>query len=225
MCKCYEGDNGEIKDMWLSYGEDYLNRFGRTTKEINVDVGDVRYYPFVWTDNIDESTNTFESCYGTKISQIPGFFSGERAEIEESFFEDGVFQFLSDLENEADDCSSICVPELFYMTKDISLGTPKQECLGGKLQDSKNISQQYSKWLKIGGILIYTSIVWCLPLFTGYEKDAWDEEESELEMGSVKKPKIADPQKEETDDDEAEVEHIGDQVAQNPLDQSDVIQK
>jgi hypothetical protein len=32
----------------------------------------------------------------------------------------------------------------------------------------------------IGSILIYTSIIWSFPLFTGYEKDNWDEEEEEL---------------------------------------------
>tara|TARA_B110000285_G_C14825697_1_gene468546 strand:+ start:552 stop:698 length:147 start_codon:yes stop_codon:yes gene_type:complete len=48
--------------------------------------------------------------------------------------------------------------------------------------------------------LVYTSLIWCIPLFTGYEKDAWDEEESELEMGSIKKPKAIAVEREETED-------------------------
>ena len=63
--------------------------------------------------------------------------------------------------------------------------------------------------------MIYTSITWCLALFTGYEKDAWDEEESELEMGSVKKPKQTIPEKDDTDDDEGDIEHVGENVPQS----------
>ena len=55
-------------------------------------------------------------------------------------------------------------------------------------------------------------------MFTGYEKDAWDEEESELEMGSVKKPKTKDPYREETDDDEAEIEHVGQPIGDTKTD-------
>ena len=49
----------------------------------------------------------------------------------DQFFDGGMFEFLSELENEneADECSSICEPQLLYLTKDISEGSPKQECL------------------------------------------------------------------------------------------------
>jgi len=63
--------------------------------------------------------------------------------------------------------------------------------------------------------LVYTSLVWCIPLFTGYEKDAWDEEESELEMGSIKKPKAISVEREETEDEDAEVDHIGESIVQS----------
>ena len=61
----------------------------------------------------------------------------------DQFFDGGMFEFLSELENEneADECSSICEPQLLYLTKDISEGSPKQECLSQKLQVSKDISQ------------------------------------------------------------------------------------
>lgn len=46
------------------------------------------------------------------------------------FFDfDNRYEFLVFLENTYDDCSSICDPSLFTLTRDVSLGIPTQECL------------------------------------------------------------------------------------------------
>lgn len=34
-CKCYEGDNGEIKEKWYSYGDAFFNKFGRNIGTVN----------------------------------------------------------------------------------------------------------------------------------------------------------------------------------------------
>lgn len=38
-CKCYEGDNGEIKEKWMAYGDDVLSLYRRNaqTKMVTVD--------------------------------------------------------------------------------------------------------------------------------------------------------------------------------------------
>jgi len=56
----------------------------------------------------------------------------------ESFFDGGGYDFLVKLERQFDDCSSICSPPLFYLTKDISMGMPEKECIDVATQDYIN---------------------------------------------------------------------------------------
>lgn len=50
------------------------------------------------------------------------------------FFGKGGFELLADLEDKYD-CASICTAPLFYLTKDVKEGPPKQDCLTAALDD------------------------------------------------------------------------------------------
>ena len=49
-------------------------------------------------------------------------------ELVDKFFNQGGFDFLTDLENRYD-CASLCETPLFYLTKDVSLGPPPIDCV------------------------------------------------------------------------------------------------
>jgi hypothetical protein len=60
-CKCYEGENGEIKEMWTGYGDEVLMPYGRNDIDSYEKDEDGNYtYPFIWTDDPEEAMMNFK---------------------------------------------------------------------------------------------------------------------------------------------------------------------
>ena len=58
-CKCYSGDNGEIRSLWTSYGDEVVNPYLKTVGDKNGRYGDGQTtYPFKWTT---DKVNSFRS--------------------------------------------------------------------------------------------------------------------------------------------------------------------
>lgn len=67
-CKCYQGENGEIKDLWTGYGDAILFPYVRNDIDtFEKDEFGNYTYPFIWTDDPDEGYSTFKECYDNVI--------------------------------------------------------------------------------------------------------------------------------------------------------------
>ena len=129
-CKCYSGENGSIKELWESYGNQVLNPYLRTSDSKNGAFEGKNTYKFEWSDDPQESVHSFKQCYDTVIKPQSNFYSNMGYDSESSFFDkDGAYDFL--LSIETDSCSGLCSARLplFYLKEDISIGAPKEECL------------------------------------------------------------------------------------------------
>ena len=67
-CKCYQGANGEIKDLWTGYGDNVLMPYTRNDIDtFEKDEFGTYTYPFIWTDDPKEGFSTFKDCYDKVI--------------------------------------------------------------------------------------------------------------------------------------------------------------
>jgi hypothetical protein len=138
-CKCFEGENGEIKEMWTAYGDEVLMKYGRNDIDtFERGPNGTETYPFKWTDDPSEAQNTFKECYDNVLKPEGKYFGLE--EFTKPFYEDGGFQLLVGLEHEHKTCASICEIPLFFLTKDISLGKPQFECIDEQLKESQALA-------------------------------------------------------------------------------------
>ena len=62
-CKCYSGENGEIKDLWMSYGDPVLSLYKRNAQTKMATVDNKVTYPFKWSDDKENSVSSFKECY------------------------------------------------------------------------------------------------------------------------------------------------------------------
>ena len=143
-CRCYAGEGGANKDLWTGYGDEVLVPFLRNagTQEAYVDQenGDFRITkPFVWTNSKKNAVKNFKECYETVLKPQNIYISKER-EMVKKFYEDGGYDFVIWIEEMHNQCASICSPPLFYITKDISEGMPKEECVIEQIEESKNLA-------------------------------------------------------------------------------------
>ena len=69
-CECFEGPNGETKDLWESYGEEYLNSFGRTTESGIIDCKGKSCRPLKWTADRNLAINSFSECYESSFKNL-----------------------------------------------------------------------------------------------------------------------------------------------------------
>ena len=69
-CQCFQGSNDETKELWESYGEEYLNQFNRTAKESGYwDSEGIRYNKFQWTSDRTQAINSYDNCYKSYIKE------------------------------------------------------------------------------------------------------------------------------------------------------------
>jgi len=86
----------------------------------------------------EDTVNTYKDCYNNHLKQI---FEEESKKPEEDqdpqleetmklvdkFFNQGGFEFLQELESRYE-CASMCQTPLFYITRNVSVGPPYQDC-------------------------------------------------------------------------------------------------
>uniref|UniRef100_A0A7S3FW33 Uncharacterized protein n=2 Tax=Strombidium rassoulzadegani TaxID=1082188 RepID=A0A7S3FW33_9SPIT len=169
-CRCYEGENGEIKELWVSYGNEALNPYLKNAGDKNMAYGNETAYPFKWTDDKLLAIRSFKQCY-EEVLVPKRKYTGQFQQYVESFFDSGGYDFLINMEQEYDDCSSACGIQLFYLSKDISLGSPTKECVGVALDKANEVAQNIGLVLFLLGVIIIISIVFTFALCSGYEAD------------------------------------------------------
>jgi hypothetical protein len=86
--------------------------------------------PLHWVSLTAKSYSSFKDCYTNVILPKMEVETNYVNKYVRDFVTHGGFSLLSSLE-ENFDCASLCKVPLFYITKDISEGRPRQECIDG----------------------------------------------------------------------------------------------
>lgn len=172
-CKCYQGDNGENKDMWTGYGDEVLVPFQRNAGDreefVDPDKGDFRITkPFIWTKDKEKAVKSFKDCYETVLKPKNLYISKEK-EMVKKFYEEGGYDFLIWIETIHHNCASICDAPLFYITRDISEGMPADECVHEQIGESVELSTSVQMNCLIAAIILFQSSLWAIPLFAPLE--------------------------------------------------------
>lgn len=133
----------------------------------------------------DPGIKSFAQCYEEKLKPL---FDDQRELPEDErdreyavtmyyldfFFESGAFDYFSAMEDNYEACASICRTPLFYLTKDVSEGTPVNDCLTATIEDmtdKKTASIVFS---------LLTIIIW-IALFSACALCTKDSEEGDEE--------------------------------------------
>jgi len=132
-------------------------------------------WPLKWSTDKKKSFSTFKECYEGVLSPIKkdkygGGNYNKYKKYVDSFFAGGGYKFLTDLESKYDDCASICFKPLFFISKDISKGMPKRECLQASIDTAALKAQTASSLLFVTAIFIFISIAMVFPLCFRYQK-------------------------------------------------------
>ena len=99
---------------------------------------------------------------------------------------------MREMETNYTDCASVCEAPLFYLTRDISQGMPKKECLQVAIDEAIGKAKAASDLLYGGAILALISLPMAFPVCVGYEPPAEEddadktEEKEGSQEGSVK---------------------------------------
>ena len=78
-----------------------------------------------------------------------------------------------------DECSSICKPSLFYLTRDISKGMPKKECLKAALDDAAARATNIANLLMAVAVFGLLAMPLAFPLCSNYVKEEEEEKKGE----------------------------------------------
>lgn len=92
-------------------------------------------------------------------------------EAQLDFFKyDRAYSFLSELEKKywKEDCAGLCSVPLFYLTKDLSAGRPKQTCLEASVMKFTEEGKRARDNSKLSGYLAVIGFLFSLPLVTNY---------------------------------------------------------
>ena len=176
--------------VWSGYkgaSERYFNKFNRTRGIWYIDDPAVaskdKFIPMIWKDyKYDKDGNqisfsTFQDCLNQAL--IPGQIltkgksPEEQAKVKKFFEDDGLFTYLTQLEKDYK-CSSVCQPNLFYITKELSEGRPLKECILATADSWVN-TKSFSNYGEIAAILAFItgaililSMVCSCPLCGGF---------------------------------------------------------
>ena len=111
-------------------------------------------------------------------------YGPKEKELTDKFFKNGGYNFLIDLEFNFEDCGSICNKPLFYITRDISKGLPKKDCLEAAIETADEKVKEAVYRLEITYYIVIVSSGIPIFLLCGYnksldrlEKEALEEEE------------------------------------------------
>ena len=78
--------------------------------------------------------------------------------------EDNRYEFLQYMEQTYENCSMICNPQLFTITRDVSEGIPLQECLMVALEQATVTADSASVLLKFGAVMVLLSAPLSFPV-------------------------------------------------------------
>lgn len=157
----------------MGIDERYLNMFNRTRQQLprkeSLSNGkSVMYTPIVWKDHkFDQDGNhisfsSYKECLDNVL--VPQNIVNKTEDSIEFFKRDGVFTYLGQLEKDYT-CSSLCLPNLFYIGRDLNEGRPTKECAQA-ISDSWGNSKSFKDYGRIGGILsIVLGIIMMMALF------------------------------------------------------------
>lgn len=87
----------------------------------------------------------------------------------DAFFENGGYEFLSDIESTYD-CASMCEVPLFWITKDVSEGPATKECVATAIDVVTN-QPGISAVLSISALLLFLTMFGSLTLCSGLSKE------------------------------------------------------
>jgi hypothetical protein len=126
ICPCYEGVENATRLKWNEQGNAYFLGFERATVENITNIQKLRpnlnLTPMIFTDNIDESFETWEECYTYKMKElIRKEPENSRFDPIRSYLENGGLDFLTFLEKEYE-CGGICGTAMIGIFQKVSNG-------------------------------------------------------------------------------------------------------
>lgn len=140
VCPCANGAGNSNKELWGAIDAKVLREYaraanrGQMTSKENQDYQaqsvEAPIVPFTWKQN--DAYTSWGDCYNkalkAKNEQTDASKKTASQKQVDAFFQRGGFNFLKQIENDFD-CAGVCAVPLFYVTKDLSTGPPKQECI------------------------------------------------------------------------------------------------
>lgn len=135
--------------------------------------------PFTWKQN--DAYTSWGDCYNkalkAKNEQTDASKKTTSQKQVDSFFQRGGFNFLKQIENDYD-CAGVCDVPLFYVTKDISAGPPKQECIEAMFDSITSGMSLLGVITLITGLFTFAGFIGSFALCGGNtDKEEEDEEE------------------------------------------------
>ena len=129
-----------------------------------------------WENDERYSVNSYRECFEDKLKPKNKYNTTQYQSFYDDFFGNGGYTFLVKLEEMFDECSSICKPSLFYLTRPISKGMPKKECLKAALDDAASRAETIANLLMTVAVFGLLCMPLAFPLCQNYVKE--EEEES-----------------------------------------------
>ena len=168
-CPCPNGEKNEVKNLWMSYEEEELNKFGRTKKSWDRVLTPLKFLP----ENGREKTYTsILNCYVDKLAPKLTAFSADLEASEKNpeyirlkplftFFSEGGPFFVATFENkdEENSCSGVCEKSLFYFGRDFSKGKATLACGVDDFKEIATNTAPASLLLLITGFVL---VAWCV---------------------------------------------------------------
>ena len=139
-CPCAQGAGRSTQELWGAIDSAVLRKYARAANKGQMTSTENKAYqaqgveapvvPFTWKQ--DGAYTSWGECYNQVLkTQQEQTDASERTASQkqaDAFFERGGFNFLKQIEHDFD-CAGICTVPLFYVTKELSTGPPKRECI------------------------------------------------------------------------------------------------
>jgi len=138
-CPCAQGAGRSNQELWGALDTAILRKYARAANRGQMTSTENKNYqaqgveapvvPFTWKQT--GAYTSWGECYKQVLKAKEQTDASTRTASQKSadaFFQRGGFNFLKQIEHDFD-CAGVCTVPLFYVTKELSTGPPKQECI------------------------------------------------------------------------------------------------